>query len=367
MARVSDFYSGAYTGGEVSFALVRRLPHLAFVKIHDSEKLGDGASGQVARVITVDGCQLRALKCIEDRKSLKTVVWEETEGLDKLRGTQGLSVAFRQEVEMQRGVQHPNVLRLFAAHFTSTATYIELELANALDLYEWVAERPFTENEARAPFYQLVEGVAAMHSAGLCHRDIKLENILCEGSRASRSACRLILADFDTARHVGLSQRASTYAGTTAYMAPEVASIKVRPSLPHGPSVCLSIRSRAPCCAAPARAQQWQGGQGRRLAGALQRVRVRHLEPGRRAHAAAAAGVSLPGRCVPGGRTYPPTHTFAHAHTSMLHNRHTHTPISYTQLTPSPPPSPLQTTTCASCIMTGAPATCASCPPRRRA
>ena len=67
-----------------------------------------------------------------------------------------------------------------------------------------------------ALFYQAVEGVAALHSQGFVHRDLKLENIMVNCKE--EGVCYASIIDLGLACHEGLCKGAS---GTPGYMAPE--------------------------------------------------------------------------------------------------------------------------------------------------
>ena len=54
-----------------------------------------------------------------------------------------------------------------------------LELAPNGELYEYLRHTGhFQEELARFYFRQLIDGLAYMHSQGIAHRDLKLENLL---------------------------------------------------------------------------------------------------------------------------------------------------------------------------------------------
>ena len=65
----------------------------------------------------------------------------------------------------------------------------------------------------------MVDCVRYLHSLNICHRDLKLENLLLARPGA-RSLIKL--TDFGLAKVWGLGGILETYAGTPAYMAPEV-------------------------------------------------------------------------------------------------------------------------------------------------
>nr|XP_019707488.1 serine/threonine-protein kinase SAPK1 isoform X4 [Elaeis guineensis]XP_029121476.1 serine/threonine-protein kinase SAPK1 isoform X4 [Elaeis guineensis] len=80
----------------------------------------------------------------------------------------------------------------------------------------------FSEDEARFFFQQLISGVSYCHSMQICHRDLKLENTLLDGSTAPR----LKICDFGYSKSSVLHSQPKSTVGTPAYIAPEVLSRK---------------------------------------------------------------------------------------------------------------------------------------------
>ncbi|XP_057501486.1 serine/threonine-protein kinase SAPK1-like isoform X3 [Actinidia eriantha] len=72
--------------------------------------------------------------------------------------------------------------------------------------------------EARFFFQQLISGVSYCHSMQICHRDLKLENTLLDGS----SEPRLKICDFGYSKSSLLHSQPKSTVGTPAYIAPEV-------------------------------------------------------------------------------------------------------------------------------------------------
>ena len=89
------------------------------------------------------------------------------------------------------------------------------------DLFDYLKARTFRLNEERAReiILQLTLAVQFLHSLGIVHRDIKLENVMMSDS--SEHAIPK-LADFGLAKIVGPSEKADEPFGTLGYAAPEV-------------------------------------------------------------------------------------------------------------------------------------------------
>ncbi|KAH0934921.1 hypothetical protein HID58_012038 [Brassica napus] len=73
-------------------------------------------------------------------------------------------------------------------------------------------------DKARFFFQQLISGVNYCHAMQICHRDLKLENTLLDGSPAPR----LKICDFGYSKSSVLHSQPKSTVGTPAYIAPEI-------------------------------------------------------------------------------------------------------------------------------------------------
>ncbi|KAL8159620.1 hypothetical protein V2J09_001157 [Rumex salicifolius] len=104
---------------------------------------------------------------------------------------------------------------------TPTHLGIVMEYAAGGELFERICNAGrFSEDEARYFFQQLISGVSFCHTMQICHRDLKLENTLLDGSPAPR----LKICDFGYSKSSVLHSRPKSTVGTPAYIAPEVLS-----------------------------------------------------------------------------------------------------------------------------------------------
>ncbi|KAJ7299422.1 hypothetical protein O6H91_Y234700 [Diphasiastrum complanatum] len=93
----------------------------------------------------------------------------------------------QREIINHRLLRHPNIVRFKEVLLTPTHLAIAMEYAAGGELFERISTAGrFTEDEARYFFQQLVSGVSYCHSMQICHRDLKLENTLLDGSPAPR-------------------------------------------------------------------------------------------------------------------------------------------------------------------------------------
>eukprot|EP01135_Chromosphaera_perkinsii_P003815 Nk52_evm8s256 gene=Nk52_evmTU8s256 len=116
---------------------------------------------------------------------------------------------------------HENIVGLSEVYHKGSEWCIVMEYCSRGDMVRLVeTEEPISESFSQKLFKQLIEGVEYMHSRGVCHRDLKLENVLLD-------ACGMVkISDFGTAE-VFLGDGEDVYhfkdkTGTFAYMAPEV-------------------------------------------------------------------------------------------------------------------------------------------------
>ncbi|KAL5558935.1 hypothetical protein UlMin_035146 [Ulmus minor] len=129
----------------------------------------------------------------------------------------------QREIMNHRSLKHPNIVRFKEVLLTPTHLAIVMEYAAGGELFERICNAGrFSEDEARFFFQQLISGVSYCHSMQICHRDLKLENTLLDGSTAPR----VKICDFGYSKSSVLHSQPKSTVGTPAYIAPEVLSKK---------------------------------------------------------------------------------------------------------------------------------------------
>ena len=115
-------------------------------------------------------------------------------------------------------VRHPNVVTIHGAERIGDQIGLWMELVKGRTLEQILEQgRRFTVTEAVEIGIKLCGAIAAVHDAGLLHRDIKSHNVMLADDG------RLVLMDFGTGRELG-DNSAAGLAGTPLYLAPELLS-----------------------------------------------------------------------------------------------------------------------------------------------
>jgi len=102
-----------------------------------------------------------------------------------------------------------------------------MELCSGGELRDVLDRRPSacTEAEARPIFGQVMDAVCYMHSQGIAHRDLKLENFLLQEQQEVLSMCAVKMIDFGFATRFTAGEKSlRTICGSPVYAAPEVFS-----------------------------------------------------------------------------------------------------------------------------------------------
>ena len=124
-----------------------------------------------------------------------------------------------QEGRLLAQVRHPSVVTIYGAERIGDQVGLWMELVDGDTLERRMLEqgRGFTMTEAVEIGIDLCGAIAAVHEAGLLHRDIKCQNVM-----LARDG-RVVLMDFGTGREQG-DNSAAGLAGTPLYLAPELLS-----------------------------------------------------------------------------------------------------------------------------------------------
>ncbi|XP_030242732.1 mucin-5AC [Drosophila navojoa] len=127
------------------------------------KKLGQGTYGKVQLGINKETGQEVAIKTIK-----KCKIEAEAD-----------LVRIRREVQIMSSVQHPNIIHIYEVFENREKMVLVMEFAAGGELYDYLSERKvLSEEEARRIFRQVATAVYYCHKHKICHRDLKLENIL---------------------------------------------------------------------------------------------------------------------------------------------------------------------------------------------
>jgi serine/threonine protein kinase len=136
-------------------------------------------------------------------------------------------VRLSQEVNLARRVAHPNVCRIFDMHVhrergQPTMRFLAMEFVEGETLRHHLNRRQFSLAESCALARQLLQGLGAVHAAGVLHLDFKSQNVMLRGGVEPAQA---VVMDFSLSRgfkeelHLRTSER--QLAGSVGYMSPE--------------------------------------------------------------------------------------------------------------------------------------------------
>jgi serine/threonine-protein kinase len=128
---------------------------------------------------------------------------------------------FIREIRTLIPLVHPNIVRIFDAGKENGLHFYTMELVRGESLKDFVRGRPLPLVLSLEIAHEIAGALAALHDAGLVHRDVKPANILLD---MEASPFRPVLIDFGLikGKFAGeLTAGAGEVAGTPAYMAPE--------------------------------------------------------------------------------------------------------------------------------------------------
>jgi len=120
------------------------------------------------------------------------------------------------EIYMMRKMDHPYIIRLYEVYQVKRKLWLVMDLCQGGDL----TSRKLNEPQVVVVAEQILRGVAYLHRRGICHRDLKQENILYEDN-SSKSSIRLI--DFGLTKSYDATSNKGEM-GAAYCLSPELAS-----------------------------------------------------------------------------------------------------------------------------------------------
>ena len=122
------------------------------------------------------------------------------------------------ETKLMKKLNHPNITKILEMFEDEEYILIIMEYINGGNLFSFVKKRrKLTEKISIFLFRQIILGIKHIHSQGIVHRDIKLENILIDLNNTIK------ICDFGISRILSSpNDLLFEQSGTPMYMAPEI-------------------------------------------------------------------------------------------------------------------------------------------------
>lgn len=190
-----DSVAGGPCGTRVSRYEVERL-------------LGGGGFGRVYRARHVHVGQPCAIKLLKP---------EVAQNADLL-------ARFLREAQVAGTIKSPHVVSVTDFGTSDTGQpFLVMELIEGRDLERAIArEAPFDVGRAVAIAVEILEGLGAVHAAGIVHRDVKPANVLLTQNASGRETVKIV--DFGiskAAEAIGIATQTGAMLGTPHYIPPE--------------------------------------------------------------------------------------------------------------------------------------------------
>ena len=124
---------------------------------------------------------------------------------------------FEQELRILDRLHHPNVVEIKSIIYLEKLIVIAMEYCPMGELFlKATANISFDEYQILHYAEQILSALKYIHSIGVCHRDIKLENIVLDEFDNAK------LIDFGLCREGAKDNLMNTFCGTLAYIPPEL-------------------------------------------------------------------------------------------------------------------------------------------------
>ncbi|KAG8907578.1 Chk1 protein kinase [Tulasnella sp. 403] len=179
-------------------------------------KIGDGGFSKVYRAVNYTANSVAACKIVP----ITEKTWDATRKKELYK-----------EIKVHSQLKHEHILDFLASETYEDdqttaakgivpAVYMLLELAAGGDLFDKIVpDIGVTEKVAHLYFTQLIAGLTYVHSKGVCHRDMKPENVMLNINGL------LKICDFGLCavyKHKGMERLLTERCGSLPYVAPEL-------------------------------------------------------------------------------------------------------------------------------------------------
>jgi serine/threonine-protein kinase len=126
------------------------------------EKIGEGGQGTVFKVIDTT---------LDRPAVIKVLPPDLTDRASNL-------VRFEREAKLASSLDHPNICTIFGLHKVDDIQFIAMQYVEGRNVRELVGGQPLDLRRALSIEIQVTDALAAAHSRGIAHRDIKARNVM---------------------------------------------------------------------------------------------------------------------------------------------------------------------------------------------
>ncbi|GAB6018673.1 hypothetical protein CHUAL_000349 [Chamberlinius hualienensis] len=196
---------------------LQRKFQLLFDRFKIGRKLGQGTYGSVYLAQNNETGEEVAVKIVKKTKICSSQ--------DLLR--------IQREIQIMSMIHHPHIIRMYEVFENKNHIVLVMEYASGGELFDYLCRVELLEdNKARHLFRQIASAVFFCHKNMICHRDIKLENILLDNQGNAK------ITDFGLSNVFDENHFLSTFCGSPLYASPEM----LRRTIYYGPEVdCWSL------------------------------------------------------------------------------------------------------------------------------
>jgi len=174
------------------------------------EKIGEGGQGTVYKVIDT---------ALDRPAVIKVLPPDLTDSASNL-------VRFEREAKLASSLDHPNICTIFGLHKVGDVQFIAMQYVEGRNVRDIVDGKPLDLRSALSIAIQVTDALAAAHSRGIVHRDIKARNVMVTRSGTVKvldfGLAKLIESPHATSSDPQLTEVGVPY-GTSTYAAPEQA------------------------------------------------------------------------------------------------------------------------------------------------
>jgi tRNA A-37 threonylcarbamoyl transferase component Bud32 len=123
------------------------------------------------------------------------------------------------EIEVLKMISHENIVNFIKMNETESEIHLVFELIKGISLGSWVksfSTYGVPEKIAKPVLKKILNAIAYLHTKGICHRDLKLENVMLTADLNPK------LIDFGFACQDSGRPNLALFCGTPNYMSPEI-------------------------------------------------------------------------------------------------------------------------------------------------